>query len=155
MHKPQFYVSGKRPIDWDPPQVKSFRYSVSHLSPLLSTKVSSYTSHIPKQGALIRLLERSCFRTQLLAVRKGSWSGKPDIWRVSLIKINLWYKRHQIPKLKCFSSRLWRLSCLCPNPMKPGVKSTTKMQLAQGLKAKLQLHLSIQQVYCLPMCDLY
>ena len=42
-----------------------------------------------------------------------------------------------------------------PNPLKPGVKSGMKMSLEQRRQAMLQLHLSDEQFYCLPMCDLY
>ena len=42
-----------------------------------------------------------------------------------------------------------------PNPMKPGVKSRMKMQLAQRRQAMLQLYLSDQQFYRILRRDLY
>ena len=42
-----------------------------------------------------------------------------------------------------------------PDPLGPGVKLGMKMQLKQRRQVMLQLHLSDQQVYCLPRCDLY
>ena len=42
-----------------------------------------------------------------------------------------------------------------PNPLKPGVKSRMKMSLEEWQQAKLQLHLSDQQLICQLRCDLY
>ena len=42
-----------------------------------------------------------------------------------------------------------------PNPLKPDVKSRTKMQLEQRRQAMLQLYLSDRQFYCQLRCVLY
>ena len=56
--------------------------------------------------------------------------------------------------LKLNVSRLV-LQLSLPNPLKPGVKLRTKMQLEQRRQEMLQLHLSDQQFWCLLRCDLY
>ena len=42
-----------------------------------------------------------------------------------------------------------------PNSLKQGVKSRMKMELELCWQTMLQLHLSDQQVYCIPRRDLY
>ena len=55
---------------------------------------------------------------------------------------NLNYEPHQIPKVKCFSSRLAVAFMI----LRPGDKSRMKMYLEQRRQAILQLHLSEQQL---------
>ena len=65
---------------------------------------------------------------------------------------NFWYKAHQIPKLKCFTSRL---AVVFAHQLKPGIKSRMEMQVGRRQQAMLQLHLSNQQFYCLLRRDSY
>ena len=64
-------------------------------------------------------------------------------FRLCKLPSNLSFKPGQIPKLKCFSSRLAVVIVQCINPMR------------HVENALLQLYLSDQQWYCLIRCDLF
>ena len=61
--------------------------------------------------------------------------------RTSALATGVWWEmRMKLPQMTRPASS--------PNPLKPVVKSITKMQSEQHRQAMLQLHLSDQQIYC-------
>ena len=75
----------------------------------------------------------------------------------SLRTINNYRKTSSISRTKSQNLNVSHivLQLSLPNPLKPGVKSSMKMQLEQRRQAMLQLHLSDRQFHSILRCHLY